>query len=384
MTSFHSARSWIAALSLLTATAAGPLAAQTKDQSEAPAPKVSIAAAYSEEITEEAVMIGKGEAIDQVDIVARVSGFVQEVKVQDGATVQKGDLLYSIEPDSYVATLEARKADLGKAEANLELATIELGRKAELLARGSAPESERDIARANELGAEAAVKSAKAAIRQAELELSYTEIHAPFSGRVGRSSVSVGELVNPNSGALITLVREAPIYVRFSLSEKQLGDVLETLETNAADLASMEQTPDVFLTLPNGTELKEPGKIIFLDNRISPTTGTISLLAEFENTRRLILDGAFLQVRIAALQPTLSLLVPQAALQRDQRGDFVLVVNAQQMVEQRYIETGKPVGAAIIVTEGLQEGESVIVEGLQRVRPGVQVDAILAGSQEEK
>lgn len=384
MTSYHSVRSWVTALSLLTATAACPLAAQTKGQSEAPAPKVSIAAAYSEEITEEAVMIGKGEAIDQVDIVARVSGFVKEVKVMDGATVQKGDLLYRIEPDSYLATLEARKADLGKAEANLELATIELGRKTELLARGSAPESERDIARANELGAEAAVKLAKAAILQAELELSYTEIHAPFSGRVGRSSVSVGELVNPNSGALITLVREAPIYVRFSLSEKQLGDVLETLETNTADLASMEQTPEVFLTLPNGTELKEPGKIIFLDNRISPTTGTISLLAEFENTRRLILDGAFLQVRIAALQPTLSLLVPQAALQRDQRGDFVLVVNAQQMVEQRYIETGKQVGAAIIVTEGLQEGESVVVEGLQRVRPGVQVDAILAGAQEEQ
>lgn len=372
------ARSWVAALFILAGIVGNP----GQPFAQAAAPKVSIAAAYTEEIIEEAVFIGKGEAIDQVDIVARVNGFVQEILVHDGAVVNKGDLLFRIESDSYAATLNARQADLGKAQANLDLARIELGRKAELLARGSAPESERDIARANELGAEAAVQSAEAAIRQAELELSYTAIHAPFSGRIGRMSVSVGELVGPTTPALVTLVREAPIYLRFSLSEKQLGNVLETLEANASSLADESRTPDVYVTLPNGTELDSPGKIVFVDNRISPTTGTIALLAKFENTRELIIDGAFVQVRIQALKPTTSLLVPQASLQRDQRGDFVLVVTSQQMVEQRYVVTGKSIGTAIVVVEGLQAGESVIVEGLQRVRPGVQVDAILAGQQE--
>lgn len=359
-----------------------PLSLSAQEPDQASPPKVSIAAAYTEEITEEAVFIGKAEATDQVDIVARVSGFVEEVLVEDGAVVERGDLLFRIEDDSYAATLDARKADLGKAQAELELTSIELSRKTELLARGSAPESERDIARANELSAEAAIQSAEAAIRQAELELSYTEVLAPFSGRVGRMSVSVGELVGPTTPPLINLVREAPIYVGFSLSERQLGNILETLETNAADMTRTESAPDVYVTLPNGTQLESPGKIVFMDNRISPTTGTISMLAEFENKRKLILDGAFLSVRIQALEPTESLLVPQASIQRDQRGDFVLVVNAQQMVEQRYVQTGNSVGLAMIITEGLQEGESVIVEGLQRVRPGVQVDAILSAQSE--
>lgn len=351
-------------------------------QEQAASPKVSIAAAYSKEIIEEASFIGEGEAIDQVDIVARVSGFVETIQVKDGTLVEKGDILFQIESDSYAATLASRKADLAKAQADLELAGIEYERKKELLARGSAPESERDIARANELGAEATVQAAEAAVRQAELDLGYTEIRAPFSGRLGRLSVSEGELVSPSTPSLVTLVREAPIYIRFSLSEKQLANVLQELEIGAGELTSTDQSPAVHATLPNGTTLDAVGKVVFIDNRISPTTGTIALLAEFENENKQIIDGAFLQVRIEAPQPTLRLLVPQAALQRDQRGAFVLVVNDQQMVEQRYILTGDQVGPEIIVTEGLQDGESVIVEGLQRVRPGVQVDAILAGQQE--
>lgn len=348
------------------------------------APKVSIAAAYTEEVTEEAEFIGNGEAIDNVDIIARVSGFVQEVLVENGAVVDEGEVLFRIEKESYAATLAAREANLGEAQAALDLAKIELGRKVELLARGSAPESERDIARANQLAAEAGVKSAQAAIRLAELELSYTEVFAPFAGRIGRISVSVGELVGPTTPPLVTLINEAPIYVRFSLSERQLGNVLESLETDINGLTNPENTPDVFVTLPNGTQLEAPGKIAFLDNQISSTTGTIAILAEFENSRKLILDGAFLNIQIQALQPIQSLLVPQASVQRDQRGDFVLVVNAQQMVEQRYVTTGKQVETAIVIEDGLQEGESVIVEGLQRVRPGVQVDAILSGQQEEQ
>ena len=168
---------------------------------DAPAPKVSIAAAYSQEIVDEAVFIGRAEAIDVVEIVARVNGFLDSRDVEDGDVVQEGDLLFEIEPDLYQATLEARKADLDRAEANLELAKLDLARKQELFLRDATPEAERDIARANELVAEAEVKAAQAAIQQAELDLSYTQISAPFTGRLGRVTTSVGDVVGPQQPA---------------------------------------------------------------------------------------------------------------------------------------------------------------------------------------
>ena len=350
-------------------------------EGEPPAPKVSVAAAYTEMITDEAVFLGRGEAVDKADIVARVEGFLEEKLVVDGEEVEEGQPLFRIESDRYDADLAAQNAALAKAEADLKLAQVELERKEQLVARDAAPVSERDIAEANESVAEANIQSAKAAIQQAELNVGYTEIAAPFPGRVGRANLSVGEIVNSGTGPLITLVREKPIYVTFSLSEKQILDVLERTGGTISELGSSGTTPDVFVTLPNGSELDEAGKIVFIDNRIDPSTGTIALRAQFENKIGHIVDGSFVNVRIQALEPTERLLVPQAAVQRDQRGEFVLVVNQQQTVEQRYIQVGGEHDTAIIVLDGLQEGESVIVEGLQRVRPGVAVDAVVASEQ---
>jgi RND family efflux transporter MFP subunit len=355
-----------------------PAAAQ---QATDPAPpKVTVTAAYSREITQEVSFIGRGEAIDKVDLVARVSGFLQEARVENGAEVAAGDVLFRIEPDTYQAAVAAREADLASARASLELAGIELRRTDELVQRGSSPQSELDVARADQQSAEAAVKAADAALRQAELDLGYTDVIAPFDGRVGRIDRSVGDLVGPTTGPLVTLVREAPIFVAFSLSERQMVTLLQEIQENAGDDSNMADGPAVHVTLPNGTDLGETGTIAFADNRVDPTTGTVTIRAEFANTDRLIFDGAFLTVRIEARAPVERLLVPQASVQRDQQGDFVLVVNAQGMVEQRYVTTGDTVETDMIVTDGLREGEQVIVDGLQRVRPGVPVDAVIAGS----
>lgn len=360
------------------------MGAAASAQDAAPSPKVSVAAAYTDDLIGEVIFIGRGEAIDKVDIVARVSGFVEEITVKDGDNTTAGEVLFKIEKETYEATLASRKADKAQAEANLKLSEVELERKTKLFERGAGTEADRDIALANNQVAQAQVQSAEAAIRLAQLDVSYTEVVAPFDGRVGRTEVSLGELVGPTTGPLLTLIRIAPIYVEFSLTEKQLISVMENFEAAVGELANNPKAPDVFVILPNGTELEEAGKIVFADNRIDPATGTITIRAEFANTRGLIIDGSFLNVRIEDTEPKQALLIPQAAVQRDQRGDFVLVVSAQQTVEQRYVTLGRQVETAVVVEDGMREGEAVIVEGLQRVRPGVTVDAVLAGTSEEQ
>lgn len=352
-------------------------------QETPPAPKVSVAAAYSDEITADVKFIGRGSAIDKVDIMARVTGFLEDVTVEDGAPVKEGDILFHIESGNYDATLSAREADKLSAIANLKLSEIELERKTELFRRQAGTEADRDIAQANNQVAQAQVEIADAAIDLAKLDVSYTSVVAPFDGRIGSTNASIGELVGPATAPLVTLVRISPMYVEFSLSEKQLANISEKYGSEEKNVANNPATPDVYVTLANGTELEEAGRLVFADNRIDPATGTIKVRAQFDNKLGLILDGSYMSLRIEETEPTKVVLIPQAAVQRDQRGDFVLVVGAEQNVEQRYVTLGRQVEIAVVVEDGLREGETVIVEGLQRVRPGVSVDAVLAGSSPE-
>ncbi|MCV6823982.1 MULTISPECIES: efflux RND transporter periplasmic adaptor subunit [Halocynthiibacter] len=359
------------------------VASSSSAQEEPPAPKVGVAAAYTEEIRDEHEFIGRGEAVDKINIVTRVEGFVEEIHVEAGAFVKAGDVLFSIEKDNLAATLEARKADFERAEADLELARIELDRKQTLLDRDAGTVADRDIALANEKVAEANVASAQAAIRIAELNLSYTDIVAPFDGRIGRIEPSIGDLVSPSTGPLTSLVRQAPIYVTFSVSEKQLITVVDDDGMERGENDVPVGLPNVLLKLQNGRILEETGDITFIDNVIDPLTGTIALRAIFDNAERMIIDGGFVTVLLEAVEPESQLLIPMASVQRDQRGPFVLVVTDQSLVEQRYVTLGRQIGAAIIVEDGMREGEVVIIEGLQRVRPGAPVEAVLAASPEE-
>lgn len=352
---------------------AGPAAAQ-----QGAAPKVSVAQAVKKPIKDTATFIGRGEAIDKADIMARVSGYLEEVLVEDGAEVERGDVLFRIERSAYEAVLESRQAELAKAEANLELASLDLARKQELFERGSVPEADRDTARANELVAEAQVRAAKAAIRQAELDLSYTEVSAPFSGRLGRIEVSIGDVVGPSGSPLVNIVREAPVYVSFSLNEKQFVEILQELDAKGLDRANPETAPEVFVVLPNGEELEEKGRIAFAGNRVDPDTGSVTVRAKFDNIKRLILDGAFLTVGLQSQEAIDRIIISQAAVQRDQQGPFVLVVDGRNQVQQRYIVTGDVHGTGIVVLDGLMQGETVVVQGLQKIRPGVEVDPVPA------
>ncbi|PWR03100.1 efflux transporter periplasmic adaptor subunit [Meridianimarinicoccus roseus] len=359
--------------------AAWPGAGQAQQAGQA-APRVTVAAAITEDVVQDASFIARVEATDTVDLIARVTGFVRAVGVRDGAEVAEGDLLFEIESEQYAAVVAARRADLAQAEANQTLAEVELDRRRELVARQAVAQSELDVAQANQQVAAAAVRAAEAALAQAELDLGYTRITAPFAGRIGRIGASPGELVGPTSGALATLVREAPVFVSFALGERQLFDVMQAALAAGGSIGAPQDRIDVTLRLPNGTEYGETGTIAFGDNRVDPATGTLAVRAEFANADRLLVDGAFVTARLAQQDPVPMLTIPQAAVQRDQRGSFVLVVGAEQTVEQRYVATGRTIGASVAVTEGLREGETVIVEGLQRVRPGVPVEAVLAGT----
>jgi membrane fusion protein (multidrug efflux system) len=343
-------------------------------------PRVTVAAAVMQDVVQDASFIGRVEAVDSTAIVPRVSGFVRNIAVANGAAVSAGDLLVEVEPDQYAATVAVRRAELSSAEANRALAEVELARRRELVSRQAVAQSELDVALANAQAAEAAVQAAEAALRMAELDLSYTRITAPFDGRLGRIAVSLGELVGPGTGALVTLVREAPVFVRFSLDERQFYDTLAQVAEDGEDINTTAGRLDVTLRLPNGGDFAETGRIAFGDNRVDPATGTLAVRAESENAERMLVDGAFVTARLAQREPVPMLTIPQAAVQRDQSGPFVLVVGSEQTVEQRRVETGQQVGPSVVVTEGLREGETVIVEGLQRVRPGVPVEAVFASS----
>jgi len=340
-------------------------------QGAPPPPAVSVVPVVSRQVTETASFVGRVAAIDKVDIVARVSGFIKERNFTEGQHVKTGDLLFRIEPDIYKAAVDQQNANLAKAKATEVNANLQLQRGQELLHNQNIPQSTVDQRAADEQAAQADILQAQALLEQAKINLGYTEIWSPIEGRIGLANFTVGNLVSPSSGILATIVSQDPIYVTFQASE---ADVIEYKHRIAA---SADKNPHVtiHIKLPDGSIYPHPGLTNFLDVQVQPDTDTVQVRAQLPNSEGMLIPGGIVDVIVERGAPQSSFLIPQSAVQLDQAGHYVMVVDDAKKVEQRRIETGVEQGRDVVVKQGLKQGELVIVEGIQKVHAGQVVSA---------
>ena len=340
-------------------------------QGTAPPPAVSVTPVVSREVTETIDYIGRLTAVDKVDVVARVPGFLEERKFKEGQYVKKGDLLFRIEQATYKAAVEQARANVAKAKATEVNAKLQFERGKELVRNQNIPQATLDQRAADEEAAQASVMEAQAALDQAEINLGYTEIRSPIDGRIGLAIFTEGNLVQPSSGKLATIVSQDPIYVTFQVSQRNLLDYFR----RRAEDPGKNTHVNIRIKLPNGTIYPHAGLSDFLDVQVDPTTDTVTVRATVPNPEGILIPSGVVGVTVERGAPKSALAIPQAAVLLDQAGRYVLVVDAAKKVEQRRVTTGVEQGRNIVVTDGLKEGELVIVEGIQKVRPGQTVTA---------
>jgi membrane fusion protein, multidrug efflux system len=345
-------------------------------QSPAPAPAVTVSPVVSRQVTETADFVGRVVAINKVDVVARVPGFIEERNFTEGQQVKTGDLLFRIEQDTYKAAVDQQKANVAKAKASEVNTALQLQRGKELIHNQTIPQATLDQRAADAAAAQAEVLQAEALLQQAQINLGYTEIRSPIDGRVGLALFTVGNLVDPASGKLATIVSQDPIYVTFPVSER---DVI-AYKHRLAESGGTNQHLPIHIKLPDGTVYGHPGITNFLDVQAEANTDTVIVRAELPNPEGLLIPGGIVGVGVDTGPPKSALLVPQSAMQLDQAGHFVLVVGDSKKVELRRVTTSVELGRNVVVTDGLKEGELVITEGIQKVHPGQVVTANVAPS----
>ena len=305
----------------------------------APPPAVTVITTQLADITPTLGFNGRVVAEDKVDLRARVTGFLEKREFKEGADVKVGELLFVIEKDHFQAVVDQRRAELASAEANRANTEVALRRGEQLVKNKNIPQAEVDQRRAADQMAAASILEAQAALRQAEINLGYTDITAPIAGRIGRASVSVGNLVGPDSGVLATIVSQDPIYVTFPVSQREL------LEYRREQSGS-GHPPVVRVGLPNDTLYPHPGSLNFLDVQVDQGTDTVTVRATLPNPDRVLVDGEFVSVRVEAGTPERQITVPQSALQVDQAGPYVLVVDGDDKVAARRVKVAQVRGHA--------------------------------------
>lgn len=343
-----------------------------QQQSAPPPPAVVVAPVERVDINPRIEYVGQTVAVDTVDLRARVQATLVRRTFVEGDDVAAGALLFGLEREPFEAAVDSAAAKVAEQRAAVVRTRRDLERARTLSSQGNVSLQTLDRAIADQQQAEALLRGSEAELRQAQINLGYTQIVAPFDGRIGRSVYSVGQWVGPDSGVLATLVKLDPIYVVFNVSEQRYLDYqLRVEQAIRAGTAKPEYVPR--LRLSNGVDYGHAGRLTFVDNEVDPGTGTIAVRAEFPNPQKLLVPGLFGTIVLEQAETKPALLVPQAAVQEDQAGKFVLVVGDGDKVEVRRVETGARVGIRWEVSSGLVEGERVIWEGIQKVRPGAQV-----------
>ncbi|CAH0224963.1 efflux RND transporter periplasmic adaptor subunit [Roseomonas sp. CECT 9278] len=370
-------RSLAGAFALLLA-ASLPAAAQFGPQGP---PAVGVQVAERRPITETIEFVGRVEATDRVNIRARVTGFLQERLFREGGDVTEGEVLYRLERAPFQAQVEQAQANLAGANATLENTRVALSRARELRQTGTGTQVALDNALALERTAAANVLAAEAAVRVAQINLGYTEITAPIAGQIGRSVLAVGNVVGPDAGTLSTIVSQDPMRVAFAVSQRTALELRNRFEGRGGPTAVL-----VRIRTTDGRNFPETGRIDFVDNQIDRNTDTILVRALIPNpirqvggqassvSPRELVDGQFVSVTVEGAEPVMAITLPRAAVLQDQQGAFVFVVGQGNVATRRNVTLGRSTPERAVIEGGLQGGETVVVEGLQRVRPGQPVN----------
>ncbi|MGO4572394.1 efflux RND transporter periplasmic adaptor subunit [Microvirga sp. 2TAF3] len=312
--------------------------------------------------------VGRIEAPDRVEIRARVKGYLEDVLFKEGDVVKEGAPLYRIEQGLFEADVQQAQGALERSKAAYTLAVIQLQRAEDLLSKNAGTAVARDQARAMEQQAKGAVLADEANLRTAQINLGYTNIVAPITGRIGRSSVTKGNVVGPDSGVLATIVSQDPMYVTFPVSQREF---LRQAETGSR---TDPKSINVQIRFSDGATYDQVGRINFLDVTVDRTTDTVMARATMPNPRSALIDGQLVRVILEAGTPQEKIVIPQAALIADQAGVYVFVVEDGKAAIRR-VKLGGEIGPGAIIEEGLSAGDQVIVDGLQSVRSGIPVRA---------